>query len=85
MTLDLFKALVRPVSVIAVITIVTIIPAFAGLLDAIIPGAGERFAAAFTGFLSAVPIGFWTFAGLVVTGYTAARTVDKYRQNGNGE
>ncbi|CAB4141038.1 Holin of 3TMs, for gene-transfer release [uncultured Caudovirales phage] len=71
-----WRSLVRPAGLWLVYALIALaVPA--GILAGISPEAAARVTAGFRGWLEAIPEALYMLMGVVFTGYTAARTVDK--------
>jgi hypothetical protein len=80
MTIQQLRTLVRPLMIMTLIVLIGPVAVASGLVNTIWDGAGERFNAAFIGYLSGLPESFWAFAGLVTLGHQASRSFDKAKE-----
>lgn len=80
MTIPQLRALVRPLMIAMLIILIGPVAVASGIVNAIWDGAGERFNAAFIGYIGGLPESFWAFAGLVTLGHQATRSFDKAKE-----
>jgi hypothetical protein len=79
MSLNLIRCAVRPIMLAILAMMIGPLALATGILETIFPGAGLRFAAGFSAYLTALPDAFWAFAAAAYGFYTAARSFERSR------
>jgi hypothetical protein len=68
------RGAVRPLMLLILAVLIGPIAIATGMLEAVFPGAGVRFANGFLEYMRGLPDSFWLFAGTSFGIYTAARS-----------
>lgn len=78
MSLERLRDFIRPISNAVLIGFIVLSALLCGILEAVRPGMGVRYAKGTGELLTAVPTDFYMLAGAGLVSYTAAREVGKY-------